>query len=54
MLTGSVDFFRVGFKIKQSMKDEELYKDRDSQIAAIEHTFVKAAEPVSLSLPSGS
>jgi len=39
---------RVGFKIKQSMRDEEIYKDRDSQIAAIEKTFEKAKVPVSV------
>ncbi|XP_055957330.1 RNA polymerase II-associated factor 1 homolog [Patella vulgata] len=33
---------RVGFKIKQKMKEDDMYKDRDSQIEAIEKTFEKA------------
>ncbi|CAG2213561.1 PAF1 [Mytilus edulis] len=37
---------RVGFKIKQIMKDEDVYKDRESQIAAIEKTFKGAKEPI--------
>ena len=37
---------RVGFKIKQLMREEDLYKDRDSQIAAIEHVFECAQSPV--------
>lgn len=37
---------RVGFKIKQQMKEEDLYKDRDSQIAAIQATFERAKQPV--------
>ena len=39
--------YRVGFKIKQIMKDEDVYKDRESQMAAIEKTFEGATEPVS-------
>lgn len=30
------------------MKDQDIYKDRESQIAAIEKTFEKAKIPVSL------
>ena len=37
---------RVGFRIKQIMKDEEIYRDRESQIKAIDKTFAKAQEPV--------
>ena len=37
---------RVGFKIKQIMKDEEIYKDRASQIEAIDKTFERAKEKV--------
>ncbi|XP_052107195.1 RNA polymerase II-associated factor 1 homolog [Mytilus californianus] len=37
---------RVGFKIKQIMKDEDVYKDRESQIEAIEKTFEGAKEPI--------
>ncbi|CAI9741817.1 RNA polymerase II-associated factor 1 homolog [Octopus vulgaris] len=33
---------KVGFKLKQIMKEEDLYKDRDSQIKAIEKTFENA------------
>ena len=40
--------FQVGFKIKQIMKDEDFYKDRDSQIAAIEKTFEKAKVEVGI------
>ncbi|PVD25632.1 hypothetical protein C0Q70_13291 [Pomacea canaliculata] len=38
---------KVGFKIKQQMKEEDLYKDRDSQIAAIQATFERAKQPIS-------
>lgn len=38
---------RVGFKIKQIMKDEDIYKDRASQIQAIDKTFEQAKEKVS-------
>lgn len=37
---------KVGFKLKQIMKDEDLYKDRDSQIKAIEKTFHNATVPI--------
>lgn len=33
---------KVGFKLKQIMREEDLYKDRDSQIKAIEKTFENA------------
>ena len=38
--------FRVGFKIKQQMREEDLYKDRESQIAAIQATFDRAKDQV--------
>ncbi|XP_012946128.1 RNA polymerase II-associated factor 1 homolog [Aplysia californica] len=37
---------KVGFKIKQIMKEEDLYKDRESQIGAINSTFEKAKNPI--------
>ncbi|KAL5009065.1 hypothetical protein ScPMuIL_014646 [Solemya velum] len=37
---------KVGFKIKQNMKEEDVYKDRQSQIEAIEKTFNKAREEI--------
>ena len=46
MIPQTVVFYRVGFKIKQNMRDEDVYKDRESQMAAIEKTFVGAKEPV--------
>ena len=39
--------FRVGFNVKKYFKEEHLYKDRDSQIEAIEKTFEAAKIPVS-------
>ena len=36
--------------MKQQMKEEDLYKDRDSQIAAIQGTFDRAKDPVSIRL----
>lgn len=44
-----MNFFRVGFKIKKIMKEEDLYKDRESQINAINNTFEKAKQPVRFS-----
>lgn len=38
---------RVGFNLKKLLKEEDLYKDRDSQIKAIEQTFESAKTPVS-------
>lgn len=37
---------KVGFKIKQQMREEDLYKDRESQIAAIQATFERAQVPI--------
>ncbi|RUS73813.1 hypothetical protein EGW08_018430 [Elysia chlorotica] len=37
---------KVGFKIKQTMKEEDIYKDRESQINAINDTFEKAKMPI--------
>jgi len=30
---------KVGYSVKKALKDETLYMDRDSQVAAIEKTF---------------
>lgn len=38
---------KVGFKIKQQMKEEDLYKDRESQISAIQSTFDRAKQKIS-------
>lgn len=32
-------FFRLGYNIIKKLKEETLYKDRESQLAAIEKTF---------------
>jgi len=37
---------RVGYHLKKMRKDEDLYKDRESQIAAIEKTFEDAKIPI--------
>merc|ERR1719290_305078 len=37
---------RVGYHLKKMQKDEDVYKDRESQIAAIEKTFEDAKVPV--------
>lgn len=37
---------RIGVSVKQQFTEEEIYKDRDSQIAAIEKTFEDAQKPV--------
>lgn len=39
--------YRVGYNIKKGITEDYFYKDKDSQIAAIEKTFEKAKEPVS-------
>ena len=39
--------YRVGYSVKKYFKEEDLYKDRDSQIQAIEATFEAAKVPVS-------
>lgn len=38
--------FRIGVSVKQQFTEEEIYKDRDSQIAAIEKTFEDAQKSV--------
>ncbi len=38
---------RIGVSVKQQFTEEEIYKDRDSQIAAIEKTFEDAQKAVS-------
>ena len=40
-------FFRVGYNIKKAITEDFFYKDRDSQITAIENTFEKAKQSVS-------
>lgn len=42
--------FRVGFNINKKVTDEILYKDRDSQIKAINATFEAASKPVRIQL----
>ncbi|EDO42996.1 predicted protein, partial [Nematostella vectensis] len=37
---------KVGFSIKKKFKGTDLYKDRDSQLAAIENTFEAAKKPI--------
>ena len=39
-------FHRVGYNVKKKMKDEALYMDRDSQIAAINETFAAAKREI--------
>lgn len=39
--------FRIGVSVKQQFTEEEIYKDRDSQISAIEKTFEDAQKSVS-------
>ena len=39
--------FRIGVSVKQQFTEEEIYKDRDSQITAIEKTFEDAQKSVS-------
>lgn len=41
---------RIGVSVKQQFTEEEIYKDRDSQIAAIEKTFEDAQKQVSRTL----
>jgi len=43
--------FRIGVSVKQQFTEEEIYKDRDSQICAIEKTFEDAQKPVSSLIP---
>ena len=37
---------RIGHNLKKMFKEEDLYRDRDSQIKAIEETFRAAKQPV--------
>lgn len=37
---------RIGVSVKQQFTEEEIYKDRDSQISAIEKTFEDAQKSV--------
>jgi len=41
---------RLGYSIKKQLKDDVLYKDRDSQVNAISDTFELVKKPVSESL----
>lgn len=47
-LKAFLDFFppRIGVSVKQQFTEEEIYKDRDSQITAIEKTFEDAQKSV--------
>lgn len=38
---------RLGFSIKKQLKDDVLYKDRESQVNAISDTFELVKKPVS-------
>ncbi|XP_061734036.1 RNA polymerase II-associated factor 1 homolog [Nerophis ophidion] len=38
---------KIGVSVKQQFTEEEIYKDRDSQISAIEKTFEDAQKPIS-------
>ncbi|XP_043845229.1 RNA polymerase II-associated factor 1 homolog [Dromiciops gliroides] len=38
---------KIGVSVKQQFTEEEIYKDRDSQITAIEKTFEDAQKPIS-------
>uniref|UniRef100_A0A8C6S9F4 RNA polymerase II-associated factor 1 homolog n=1 Tax=Neogobius melanostomus TaxID=47308 RepID=A0A8C6S9F4_9GOBI len=38
--------FRIGVSVKQQFTEEEIYKDRDSQISAIEKTFEDAQKSI--------
>ncbi len=37
---------RVGYTIKRKIKEIDFYKDRESQIEAIEKSFIAAKKPV--------
>jgi len=41
---------RLGYSIKKQLKEDVLYKDRDSQVNAINETFELVKKPVSTSL----
>ena len=45
---------RIGVSVKQQFTEEEIYKDRDSQITAIEKTFEDAQKSVIEGLRWGS
>jgi hypothetical protein len=38
--------YRVGYNVKKLFQEKDVYKDRDSQIEAIEGTFKAAKKPV--------
>lgn len=42
------NFSRVGYSIKRKISQLDFYKDRDSQIRAIEKSFEAAKKPVSM------
>ena len=46
-ITSTCFVFRIGVSVKQQFTEEEIYKDRDSQISAIEKTFEDAQKSVS-------
>lgn len=45
-LKSSLFTHRIGVSVKQQFTEEEIYKDRDSQITAIEKTFEDAQKSV--------
>lgn len=45
-LNVSLFLLRIGVSVKQQFTEEEIYKDRDSQITAIEKTFEDAQKSV--------
>lgn len=45
-LSVSLFLLRIGVSVKQQFTEEEIYKDRDSQITAIEKTFEDAQKSV--------
>lgn len=46
-LTDTHFVLRIGVSVKQQFTEEDIYKDRDSQISAIEKTFEDAQKSVS-------
>lgn len=49
-ITETCLLFRIGVSVKQQFTEEEIYKDRDSQISAIEKTFEDAQKSVSVDI----
>lgn len=38
--------FRLGYSVKRHLNEDAMYRDRESQIQAIEQTFKAAAKPI--------